>query len=495
MSLRADTIQAVNQVKRFTCDSLTMKIGQRLAPVILAVSDYLVIVLALQMAVYLRSEFLPNISPALLPFYLSEKYLFFVIPLFYLLILTYDGMYTRRLPLWQSIERLFKVCTIVSIITIVTIYFLRSGSVSRIFMFSSWMFCFISLAFSRYSMKRAMVKIGLWQKPVVIVGAGKTAEILAKTFEEEPSIGYKIAGLVEDEGNKRYLTRYYPHIGNFDNAANVIQASGIQDVILATPGLEREKLLRLIYEIQPCVKNLTIIPDLFGIPLCNMEVDSINNEKTLLLKMRNNMMVWHNRLLKRAFDFIGSILGGICILPVLVVIAVAIYIDSPGPVVFAHRRIGKNGKSFPCYKFRSMIPNAQQVLEVHFAKNPAAREEWERDFKLKDDPRITRVGKFLRRTSLDELPQLLNVIRGEMSLVGPRPIIDKEIEKYGQYIADYLLVAPGMTGFWQVNGRNDVSYETRVQMDSWYVRNWSLWQDILLLIKTIGVVTGRKGAY
>lgn len=492
MSLRVDSIQAVDQVN---CDSWVVRIGQRLAPVILAVSDYLVIVLALKLAVYLRSECLPSIFPTLFPFYISEKYLLFVIPLFYLLILTYEGMYTRRLPLWQSIERLFRVCTIVTIITIVTIYFLKSGSVSRIFMFFSGMFCFISLAVSRYSMKCAMVKLGLWQKPVVIVGAGKTAEILAKTFEEEPSIGYKIAGLIEDEGNKRPLTRYYPHIGNFDNAAKVIQASGIQDVILATPGLEREKLLSLIYEIQPCVKNLTIVPNLFGIPLCNMEVGSINNEKTLLLKMRNNMMVWHNRWLKRVFDFSGSIFGGICILPILVGIAAAIYIDSPGPVVFAHKRIGKNGKSFPCYKFRSMIPNAQQVLEVHLAENPAAREEWERDFKLKDDPRITRVGKFLRRTSLDELPQLLNVIRGEMSLVGPRPIVHKEIEKYGQYIADYLLVAPGMTGFWQVNGRNDVSYETRVQMDSWYVRNWSLWQDVLLLIKTIGVVAGKKGAY
>ena len=169
--------------------------------------------------------------------------------------------------------------------------------------------------------------------------------------------------------------------------------------------------------------------------------------------------------------------------------------DSPGPIIFPHQRIGQDGKKFPCYKFRSMIPNAQEVLKDYLAKHPEARKEWETDFKLKDDPRVTRVGAFLRRTSLDELPQIFDVIIGHMSLVGPRPIVDGEISKYGEYFADYCTVPPGITGRWQTSGRSDTTYDERVQMDSWYVRNWSLWQDIVILFRTIGVVFGRRGAY
>jgi undecaprenyl-phosphate galactose phosphotransferase len=226
-----------------------------------------------------------------------------------------------------------------------------------------------------------------------------------------------------------------------------------------------------------------------------MEVETLFHEKTVMLRMRNNMTMLRNRIFKNTFDLVSSVCGTILISPILLGIAIAIYISSPGPIVFSHMRIGSNGKLFPCYKFRSMINNAQEVLEDYLLKNPNARKEWEQDFKLKDDPRVTSIGKFLRKTSLDELPQLFNVIKGEMSLVGPRPIVDKEVPKYGEYIYDYYLVRPGMTGYWQVSGRSDVDYDSRVQMDSWYVRNWSFWQDIVLLIKTINVVLAKKGAY
>ena len=140
------------------------------------------------------------------------------------------------------------------------------------------------------------------------------------------------------------------------------------------------------------------------------------------------------------------------VLPLCIVLAVLIRLDSPGPIFFAHWRIGKDGEKFPCYKFRSMIPNAQEVLEKYLQEHPEAKDEWDRDFKLKDDPRVTKLGAFMRRTSLDEFPQLLNVLKGEMSLVGPRPIVEAEIEKYGDYIYDYYLVPPGITGMWQVSG-------------------------------------------
>ena len=181
--------------------------------------------------------------------------------------------------------------------------------------------------------------------------------------------------------------------------------------------------------------------------------------------------------------------------PILLFIAAWIYHDSPGPVIFKHIRIGKNGKAFPCYKFRSMCVDADAKLAELLANDPEARAEWERDFKLKNDPRITKSGAFLRKTSLDELPQLFNVLRGEMSLVGPRPIIQEELERYGEFVDDYLMVKPGITGMWQVNGRSDTTYDERVQMDSWYVRNWSVWLDFMLLWRTIKAVVAGKGAY
>lgn len=158
-------------------------------------------------------------------------------------------------------------------------------------------------------------------------------------------------------------------------------------------------------------------------------------------------------------------------------------------------RIGKNGKPFPCYKFRSMCVDAKIKLEELLETDPEAKAEWERDFKLRNDPRVTKSGAFLRKTSLDELPQIFNVLKGEMSLVGPRPIIHEELERYGEYVDDYLMVKPGITGMWQVSGRSDIDYEERVLLDSWYVRNWSVWIDIVMLFKTFKVVLLRKGAY
>ena len=215
----------------------------------------------------------------------------------------------------------------------------------------------------------------------------------------------------------------------------------------------------------------------------------------MLIRVRNNLERRFNRIIKYLFDMILTIVGTICISPLLVIIAIWIYKDSPGPVIFKHMRVGKDGKEFPCYKFRSMCVDAKEKLEELLQNDPEARAEWERDFKLKNDPRITKSGAFLRRTSLDELPQIFNVLKGEMSLVGPRPIIKDEMERYGNYINDYLMVKPGITGMWQCSGRNDIGYTERVHMDSWYVRNWSVWLDIMLLWRTFKAVFAKKGAY
>lgn len=203
-----------------------------------------------------------------------------------------------------------------------------------------------------------------------------------------------------------------------------------------------------------------------------------------------------SNFIKYTFDWIATFIGTILISPLLIYIAYRIKKEDPGPVFFAHTRIGKDGKPFPCYKFRSMVVNSKELLERHLAEHPEAREEWERSFKLKDDPRITPIGNTLRRTSLDELPQIFNVLKGEMSLVGPRPVIQEELDKYyGDTAELYKTCRPGITGLWQVSGRSDLDYDARVPLDAVYIKNRSFWGDIVILWKTIGVVLMKKGAY
>ncbi len=197
---------------------------------------------------------------------------------------------------------------------------------------------------------------------------------------------------------------------------------------------------------------------------------------------------------KRALDVVAAITLLLLLSPLLCVIGLLVMRDG-GPCVYRHARIGKNGKMFACLKFRSMVPDADAALARHLATDPEARAEWERDFKLRHDIRITRLGRFIRHTSLDELPQLWNVLRGDMSLVGPRPIVEKELERYGDAAACYMRVRPGITGLWQVSGRNDTGYERRVSLDVSYVRNWTLSGDLLILFRTIGVVLVGRGAY
>lgn len=321
----------------------------------------------------------------------------------------------------------------------------------------------------------------------MIIGAGKTAELLVQGISSDAGMGYNIIGLLEDHRVKAGILKKFPVLGKFADIENVIKETKVQHVFIAAPGLEQVKLTQLIYKVQPLVKNMGIIPNLVGVPMGGIEVESLFNEKLMLLRLRNNLARPFNRYMKAIFDFVVTVIGTLAISPILVFIALWIYKDSPGPVIFKHLRIGKNGKVFPCYKFRSMCIDAKERLEELLENDPEARAEWEQDFKLKNDPRVTKSGAFLRKTSLDELPQIFNVLKGEMSLVGPRPIIKAEMERYGEYINDYLMVKPGITGMWQVSGRSDIDYTERVLLDSWYVRNWSVWIDLVMLFRTFKV--------
>ncbi|MFC2950288.1 sugar transferase [Marinicaulis aureus] len=199
--------------------------------------------------------------------------------------------------------------------------------------------------------------------------------------------------------------------------------------------------------------------------------------------------------LTRVFDIVFAVAAIVFFAPLMVFIAIAVAMSSPGPVIFAHSRVGQNGKLFPCLKFRTMVVNADEELQRVLKSSAAARAEWETDHKLKNDPRITPIGKWLRKFSLDELPQLFNILIGQMSVVGPRPIVIDEIKKYGKFFDDYCSVRPGLTGLWQVSGRNDISYDARVQLDVSYARNRTLLLDMKIVLQTVPAVIAFRGSY
>lgn len=202
-----------------------------------------------------------------------------------------------------------------------------------------------------------------------------------------------------------------------------------------------------------------------------------------------------NMCAKRCIDVTGATTGLILLAPMFCMLSILMWALDPGPLFFAHTRLGRDGRKFRCLKFRTMRVDGDAILNRHLATCPAAREEWQSTRKLKDDPRVTPLGNVLRRSSLDELPQLVNVLRGEMSLVGPRPIVDDELAHYGEFRKEYFSVRPGITGLWQVSGRNDVGYDTRVRLDCEYAQSQNFWRDLLILYRTVGVVFFQKGSY
>jgi undecaprenyl-phosphate galactose phosphotransferase len=229
--------------------------------------------------------------------------------------------------------------------------------------------------------------------------------------------------------------------------------------------------------------------------MINGELISSIHHKGMAFYVKNNLLSVVDQFLKNFFDYAMAIVLIVLFSPLLLCLYTIVYIASKGHPLFTHERLGYGGKKFNVWKFRTMHIDADQRLELLLETSAEYKEEWENDFKLKNDPRITKVGHFLRKTSLDELPQLINVLRGEMSLVGPRPIVEAEVSKYGDFFQYFTAVKPGITGLWQVSGRNDIDYNERVQLDVWYVRNWSIELDLEILIKTAIVVLGRKGSY
>ena len=343
------------------------------------------------------------------------------------------------------------------------------------------------------SVRWGMWRLGLWGRPVVVIGYKYTCTQTVKLLEEDWKLGYEPVA-VFDQGispsGKQFKSTSPDEVMTEaeDGARNV----GADTVIFAMPYTRRDELAPYASRASFSFRHVLIIPNLTGIT--NSAVTALDLAGTFAVEIRHNLLnPWALRI-KRTLDLLGAVVGGILISPILVTIALLIRWDSPGPIFYGHRRLGVGGKHFCCWKFRTMHPRAEQLLENYLRDNPNLRAEWEHTQKLRDDPRITRIGRFLRKSSLDELPQLWNVLRGEMSLVGSRPIVDAEVPKYGEVYELYRRIRPGISGLWQVSGRSNTSYSKRVAMDSYYVRNWSFWLDVILLIRTVKIVLLGRGA-
>ena len=462
-------------------------------PILFLLFDYVGVVLSEQLAFILRDT-LDTWNHA--TYLYGDAYIYGAVPLLFLIFLGQSRTYRQMKPVVDTMRDIFQSVFAGWIASIIILYFLKaSHQSSRLFIILFGLFVLANVCMIRYAVLKFMKRQNIFYEPIILIGAGLTAEKLIKFWQEDLGYRYNVVGLIDDHPVSTQLPKTFPIFGGFDESLGIIRAAKVETVIIAAPGLDREKLQALINKIQPHVKNISFVPDLIGTPMSSVEPAILFSEKILMLNLRNNLSRPYNRVIKRIFDLTLTIIGGLMISPFLLAIALAVAIDNRGDVIFAHRRVGAAGKKFPCYKFQTMVPNAEEKLKKYLAENPEASREWEETFKLTNDPRVTRLGNFLRRTSLDELPQLWNVIRGEMSLVGPRPIVQEEVPRYGKNIREYYMVLPGITGMWQVSGRSDTTYPERVAMDTWYVRNWSVWIDIMYLFKTVKAVFQRKGAY
>ena len=338
-----------------------------------------------------------------------------------------------------------------------------------------------------YWIKKRFIRYQWMRKPVFVVGDSAGIENIQKWFAPENPFGYDIAAVINVDKEPIHLVHQKIEI--------LIQSERYHAAIIDLDTSDIHEVNDLIDHIQKNVHRIILLPKISKTPMINGELISSIHHKGMAFYVKNNLLSIVDQFLKNVFDYVMALILIILFSPLLLLLYTLVYFSTNGHPLFSHKRLGYEGKKINVWKFRTMYLDAQERLETLLDESADYREEWNKDFKLKNDPRVTRIGNFLRKTSLDELPQLINVLRGEMSLVGPRPIIDAEIKKYGEFYHYFTAVKPGITGLWQVSGRNDINYNERVQLDVWYVRNWSIQLDLEILIKTAVVVFQRKGSY
>ncbi len=357
-----------------------------------------------------------------------------------------------------------------------------------------WLFGLPILPIFRIGTRYLLSRSPAWGEPVILLGSGERTQFLYEHLFYRRMLGFDpVLISMESESVKDAIEKSGENILKLLEHPQVFHKMGIKTAIVTSGTIPEPTRTRLLHMQGSVFERIIKVPDQHD--LGSLGVSTLDMDGVFAFEVHQNLGSFSRRFSKRLLDLILTIVGGILIMPFILLIAWAIHQSSPGEIFYKHTRIGKGGKPFKAWKFRTMISNADEALEKTLSENADLRSEWEITQKLKNDPRITPIGRFLRKFSLDELPQLWNVLRGEMSLVGPRPCVENQLPFYGSDLDLYLAVLPGLTGLWQVSGRNNTSYAERVRLDSYYVRNWSTWMDLWILFKTIWVVLKHDGAY
>jgi undecaprenyl-phosphate galactose phosphotransferase len=394
------------------------------------------------------------------------------------------GRYGERIPFWSE-ARLVVCASLCAIAAVVVLGLRLEDTAARVpAMVALLLFpAFASLG-NRLA-KHAMTRAGVWTLPVVVIGDGAGAAVAETVLGSDRSLGYRVVGRVDPAAVMAAPAspRLWPLLSRYHARRLLIVLDG-------DPDPQRQMIECALRERVP----FAVLPQPRGLPAFASQSTSFLSHDATLLSFRDGLSRPLARVVKSVMDVSVAAVLLVLTSPLFLVLALAARLDG-GPALFAHRRIGAGGRPFRCLKFRTMVVDADRVLAETLARDPVLAAEWKARQKLARDPRVTRLGRFLRQTSLDELPQLINVLRREMSLVGPRPIVESEVPFYGDAIAQYYATRPGLTGLWQVSGRSETTYERRVQLDVWYVNNWTVWHDVAVLLKTVPAVLGRAGAH
>lgn len=433
-------------------------------------------------------------------FYNPELYynifqLLLIFPLSYALKGLYPGI---GITPTDELKRIFRTSTLVVFLFTVILFFTQTGvEYSRFILFIFWILNSVFAPLFRLIARRIGIVIKIWGEPVAIIGFDKDSEKIINNMLKTRLHGFLPAVIFinNNSDEKRNYYRDIPilEIDNLFNNKSLLNSLGIETTFIIANKVSREDQETFVDNEDYNIKRLIFVSDLGWAG--GSAISPIDMQGVLGVEVERNLLKIYDQSIKRLIDIILVLFSSIFLMIIFSVLVILIKLDSKGPVLFSHKRIGQNGKIIKVWKFRTMVVNAEEELENYLIKHPSLRKEWEETQKLKDDPRITRVGSFLRKSSLDELPQVINVLKGEMSFVGPRPIVEDEVNFYGDVFELYKKVKPGITGLWQVSGRSNTTYTERVELDEYYIRHWSFWLDIYILIRTVYTIVKGKGAY
>ena len=431
-------------------------------PFILICADILVLIALFNVVQYIRKTLNNTHLPVFHPYELHQ---FLFVILIVIAIFFYEKIYTLQYDFWQESYKILKSLFLAYIIVLALLTIGKvSSEYSRLFITLYFLFALVVLPIAKRVMKRVLYGLPFFRKRVLVVGDEKQVSVM------------------EEEFRKNWYLGLQPAQKSYDM------------VVIASKSLEPEGLSAVIEKYLENNAEVYVVPYVTGINFAHANILEYTNIRYNTIGIQNKLLIRRNIWIKNSFDLVAAII----LLPFFVilhtVIALAIKLDSKGSVFFKQTRLGKDDKPFVCYKYRTMYENSDEILQKYLRLHPEEREYYQIYHKYQNDPRITKVGKLLRRTSLDELAQLINVLKGEMSLVGPRPYMLIESQKLGARKRLILKVKPGMTGLWQVSGRNNLTFKERKDLEVWYIKNWSLWGDLVILIKTIKVVFAKVGA-